>query len=230
MYDEVSLVVLVDDMPSLEGVATAHGLSILIRLRSGTTTREVLFDAGPSAKILRWNLEILGERLSPSVIIGSVMHFHHLGALAQLGLLRRALLPPPPLSAKRRGFLLRSLPGLPGLQLLLSLNPWPEQALLVESKVGNVLIVGCSIHGFYETFGRAILQLGVPFAVVGGLGLSARDAANLSFLRALARAGTRLFLPLHSTAWEARRLVLEKYNNYPLEFEVPGAGCQVELH
>lgn len=230
MYDEVSLVVLVDDMPSLEGVATAHGLSILIRLRSGTTTREVLFDAGPSAKILRWNLEILGERLSPSVIIGSVMHFHHLGALAQLGLLRRALLPPPPLSAKRRGFLLRSLPGLPGLQLLLSLNPWPEQALLVESKVGNVLIVGCSIHGFYETFGRAILQLGAPFAVVGGLGLSARDAANLSFLRALARAGTRLFLPLHSTAWEARRLVLEKYNNYPLEFEVPGAGCQVELH
>lgn len=229
MYDEVSLVVLVDDMPSLEGVATAHGLSILLRLRSGTTTKEVLFDAGPSAKILRWNLEALGERLAPSAIVGSVMHLHHLGALAQLGLLRKALLPPPPLSAKRRGFLLRSIPGMQGLQLLLSLNPWPEQALLVESKLGKVLVVGCSVHGFYETFGRAVSQLGAPFAVVGGLGLSARDTFNLSFLKALARAGTRLFLPLHSTAWEARRLVLEKYNKFPLDFEVPGVGCQVEL-
>jgi len=229
VYDEVALTVLVDDMPSVEEVATAHGLSILLRLRSGTTTKELLFDAGPSARILLWNLEVLSEKLAPDVVIGSLMHHHHLGALAQLGFLRRALLPPPPLSTRRRGFLLRSIPGVPGVQLLLALGPWPEQALLVESKLGRVLVVGCSVHGFYETFGRAISQLGAPFAVVGGLGLSSRDFVNLSFLRALARAGTRLFLPLHSTAWEARHLVLEKYNKFPLDFEVPGVGCQVEL-
>lgn len=229
MYDEVSLTVLVDDMPSVEGVATAHGLSILLRLRSGTTTREIIFDGGPSARILRWNLEALGEKLAPDVVVGSLMHYHHLGALARLGLLKRALLPPPPLSIRRRGFLLRSVPGMPGVQLLLALNPWPEQALLVKSRLGEVLVVGCSVHGLYETFGRAISQLGAPFAVIGGLGLSSRDFVNLSFLRALARAGTRLLLPLHSTAWEARRLVLEKYNKFPLDFEIPGVGCQVEL-
>ncbi|MEM0093274.1 MAG: hypothetical protein QW753_02765 [Thermofilum sp.] len=229
MISRLTLKVLVDDMPSIEGVATAHGLSVLVTLRYGTASRRILFDGGPSGSILSWNSRFMGEEVRPDVTVGSLMHWHHLGALKQLGLLEGALLPPPPLSYGVGGFEIRELPGFPGVSIVLSKTPWPEQALLLETPSGRILLVGCSVHGLRETFGVFLDRLKGLRGIVGGLNVTVRDSLNLAFLKSLARRGVELILPLHSTAWDARRLIMEKYNRFPVEFEVPGVGSQVEL-
>lgn len=229
MISRLTLKVLVDDMPSVEGVATAHGLSILATLRYGTTSKSILLDGGPSGSILSWNARALGEEVRADAIVGSLMHWHHLGALKQLGLLGNTLLPPPPLSFKERGFEKRRLPGFPGVSVVLSKAPWPEQAMLLETSLGGVLIVGCSVHGLYETFGALLGRLKGLYALIGGLNITVRDSLSLAFLKSLAKRGVELILPLHSTAWDARRLIMEKYNRFPIEFDVPGVGSQVDL-
>lgn len=229
MINQVTLKVLVDDMPSIEGVATAHGLSVLVSLRYGSISKNILFDGGPSGRILLWNAGLMDEDIKPDVTVGSLMHWHHLGALKQLGLIKEAILPPPPLSVKDTGFERRELLGFPGVSIVLSKNPWPEQALVLETPLGKILLVGCSIHGFYETFGRFFGSMKSLYGIVGGLNVTTRDSLNLAFLKSLAKRGVEFFLPLHSTSWEARRVIMEKYNKFPTDFEVPGAGSQVEL-
>lgn len=229
MISHVAIKVLVDDMPSIEGAATAHGLSILVTLRYGSTSKSILMDGGPSKGILLWNAELLGESIEPRVVVGSLMHWHHLGAFSQMNLLSKAILPPPPLSTKSRGFEWRNLPGFPGVSLVVSKASWPEQALVLDTTRGKVLVIGCSVHGLFDTFGNFLKRLEGLFGIVGGFNVTARDRLNLDFIKQLSRKGVELFLPLHSTAWEARRIIMEKYNKFPFDFEVPGVGSQVEL-
>ncbi|ABL78266.1 MBL fold metallo-hydrolase [Thermofilum pendens] len=224
----LTLKVLVDDVPSVEGVVPAHGLSILVEARYRGYEKRLLFDAGPSGRILLYNAKIMGVDLKPDFAVGSLPLYHHVGGFKILDR-RIPVIKPRRVLPEPREASISELPHLPGFYLVMSPSHWNEQALMVSLELGAVLITGCSVHGFYETFGWILKGSLKLYGLVGGLGISTRDFVNMRFLRRLARGGLSLVFPLHSTSLEARRSIVKTLNKHPLEYDVPGAGAEVEV-
>jgi 7,8-dihydropterin-6-yl-methyl-4-(beta-D-ribofuranosyl)aminobenzene 5'-phosphate synthase len=225
--ERVTLKVIVDDVPSVDGVAPAHGLSVLIEALTGGERRRILFDTGPSSRILDFNLSALGESREVDVVIGSIHLYHHIGCMHEFK--GRALVVAPPLPLKERGEpRIAEIPPLPGFYLVKASSYWGEQGLLIPTSRGYVLLVGCSVHGFRETFGWVFSSTLRIFGIVGGLGVSARDLFNLSFIRRVSASGVEFLFPLHSTSLEARRKIM-RLNKFPVEYEVPGSGAEITI-
>jgi 7,8-dihydropterin-6-yl-methyl-4-(beta-D-ribofuranosyl)aminobenzene 5'-phosphate synthase len=224
---EVSLKVLVDDIPSVEGVVPAHGLSILVEASLDREKKRILFDTGPSKKILEYNVGVLGEHTRVDIIVGSIHLSHHIGCIDEYAERTIILRPPLPLSYKDRARL-EEIRFLPDFYLVKTSSPWGEQGLLIPTEKGYILLAGCSVHGFKETFGWLFSSNLRIFGVVGGLGVSSRDMYNLGFLKRLSKKGVELIFPLHSVSLEARRKLM-KLNRFPVDFEVPGGGSEISI-
>lgn len=229
MIEEVHVDVLVDDLPAVEGVYPAHGLAVLITVKyDAGYTRTVLFDTGPSAKILVKNAEALGVDVRPDIVFGSLPHFHHLGALRSLPVGAGLVLPPPPLAARAEDSL-RELPGVPEAYVVAGDTYWNEQGLALKTRRGWLVFLGCSVHGLRRTFGARLASLGRVWGLVGGLGTSSRDFASIGLLRYLSRRGLELVVPLHSTSMEARKVILKRFNRHDFGYEVSGCGVQFDV-
>jgi len=224
----IHLDVLVDDLPAVEGVFPIHGLSVLVSIEyEGGLVKKLLFDTGPSYRVLLKNAESLGVDLNPDVVFGSLPHFHHIGALQSSFPRTPRVLPPPPLSATSKDF--SQLQGFPDTFVLSSDSYWNEQGLALRTPKGWLVLVGCSVHGLRRTFGAELVGLGRIFGLIGGLNISSRDVFNMSFIGRLARRGLGLVLPLHSTSMEARKTILKRFNSYDFGYEVSGCGVQADI-
>ena len=214
MIREIRGVVLVDDLPAVDGVYPAHGLSLMLELDYGGEKKRVLFDSGHSVKLLRHNAEALGVKLGADLFFGSLPHVHHVGAA-----LSERLAP-----SYSTPWESAALP--PGLEVVESGSYWGERGLVAEVNGRRVLFVGCSVHGFEETWGRVA---GDVWGVVGGLGLSMRDVYGLRFLGELVESGLEVVLPLHSVSPEARDYVLGTLLGGRLGIEDAGVGVEFTI-
>lgn len=152
---EITLTVLYDNCQGISGFRNGWGFSCLIE----KSARKILFDAGPNSEDIPFNLAksgILPEEITD--VVCSHKHFDHIGGLKQIL---------PKLQNTVRFFLPKQFPVkkiptsfcreiveeyreiAPGIYslplkggLLLS-----EQALIIETKTGLVIITGCAHPG-----------------------------------------------------------------------------------
>lgn len=173
----VRLVVL-DDNRGTPGLLSAWGLSIYVE----TGPVRVLFDANSDYRVLEHNSRVLGVDLSRlDYAVLSHWHEDHYGGFPAVARARPGLTvyapPGPSPRLERLGLRVeaseepRLLPG--GLQTTGALySPEMslyEQALIVPSRRGPILLVGCSHPGVDRLAERAVeLAGGALFMVLGG--------------------------------------------------------------
>lgn len=190
MVSHVRLVILLDDLAP-EGRTSAHGFSVLVE----TEEASILFDTGPDGEVMMEALEAEGiHPLDLDLVVISHDHKDHCGGLSRLLYDRPRL----PVSAP-----LRSAPdiakALPREALVLGeqgsreLSPnimttgdlrgdIPEQALVLSTEQGLVVLSGCGHQGLGMLLAAAG---GNVRMVVGGLHDLEEDDVGLTSLDAL---------------------------------------------
>lgn len=215
MIREIRGVVLVDDLPAVDGVYPAHGLSVLLELTGDEGATRILFDSGHSLELLRRNAASLGVELGDvDLFFGSLPSSHHVGAALRGRLAARYETP------------WEHAETPPGVEVVESGSYWGERGLLVDLGGRKILFTGCSVHGFEETWGWLA---GGLWGVVGGLGLSMRDVHGLEFLRRLVEGGLEVVFPLHSVSPEAREYILDRLLDDRLGVESTGVGVEFTI-
>jgi 7,8-dihydropterin-6-yl-methyl-4-(beta-D-ribofuranosyl)aminobenzene 5'-phosphate synthase len=199
----------------------------------------VLFDTGTNGQILLQNMQILGiDPAGIQIVVLSHDHRDHTGGLA-------ALLSVP---ARPNVYLLHSFgeslvqqiqdvtkvvavePGQAVAEDILTTgelagNP-PEQALLIRSQRGLVVVTGCAHPGIVRIVERAIELTGEPVELVMG-GFHLRDASQAEvahILEEFRRLGVRRVAPSHCSGDLAIRLFAEEYGE---DFIPTGAGSVI---
>lgn len=228
----MTLTILYDNEPDDSRLANAWGFACLIEQPETT----VLFDTGGDAPRLLANAAVLDKDLSAvDHVVLSHDHGDHTGGL--LGLLEAGASPTVMMLTSFRPSLRRSAGAqtavievtgprqiVPGIWTTGAVSgPVAEQALVVETTGGWVLITGCAHPGVERMAERAIGITGGPIALaLGGFHLGsagpARIEATIVTLKALHVAGVA---PTHCTGERARSAFTEAYGD---GFHPAGAG------
>ncbi len=228
--DYLKFTVVVDDLSSHGHLLPSHGLSIYIELPlSNEKKLRIMFDAGNSFQILDYNAKALGIRydLLDYVIISLWRKCHIGGLLTSLKTKGNMKIVVPPLHTKHsndklreRGYLLGSDFKHEILELIGSLgNRIKEYALIVKLRKGPVVFTGCLRFGIEELF-KQLRRNGYTrvYAIVGGLNMSILDVMTLEYLKkAVEDLKVKIIYPLHSTAPQARRVILKNLFNLDME-------------
>jgi 7,8-dihydropterin-6-yl-methyl-4-(beta-D-ribofuranosyl)aminobenzene 5'-phosphate synthase len=215
--------------PSLK---TAWGFSALVE-REGQT---LLFDTGGDGAILMENMSTLD--IDPTRIQGVILsHIHadHIGGLNAL--LNTGLQPPvyvPPSfptdfknALKQKTSLIEVAPGQPIVEGVLTTGELGtgirEQALIVRTNKGMVIITGCAHPGIIQMIEQAITMTGDPvYLVMGGFHLGdAGQSMITSILEEFRRMGVQKVAPTHCTGDQAIQVFREAYGP---DFVESGAG------
>ncbi len=187
--EEITLTVLFDNLSADDRLRTAWGFAALIE----TPGHTVLFDTGADGGMLLENLRLLGK--DPSTIEAVVLSHAHgdhtggLDSLLALGIRPRLFLLAPfpePLkrSAATRLQVVEAAPGqeiAPGIRTTGQVGEAiAEQALMLETAEGVVVLTGCAHPGALEMTRRARQLADRPIhAVLGGFHLGEATDAQL---------------------------------------------------
>jgi 7,8-dihydropterin-6-yl-methyl-4-(beta-D-ribofuranosyl)aminobenzene 5'-phosphate synthase len=218
--------------PSLE---TAWGFSALVE-RNGET---LLFDTGGDGAILMRNMNTLG--VDPGQIQSVVLsHIHgdHIGGLNAL--LNTGIQPtiyiPPSFPSNYKNSLIQSSPIVevePGQSIMEGILTTGEmgtnileQALIIRTTKGMVIITGCAHPGVDQLVDRAVTLVGDPvYLVMGGFHLGGASNARItSILEAFRRMDVQKVAPSHCTGDVAIGMFREEYGD---DFIESGAGCVI---
>jgi len=202
----MKITVVFNNFNLMEGLLSAWGMGAVVE----SETEKILFDTGSDGKILLDNMERLGiSPLEISKIIISHNHWDHTGGLAAfLYANPRVEIFVPDLDqelislAKSRGagvyFISDSMAVGRGISTTgVFPHPVPEQALIVETSRGNVILTGCSHPGVVNM----VLAASEPrYLVTGGFHLF-RSSLNIikSTALGLEQAGVAVVAPSHCT-------------------------------
>jgi len=234
----LTLSVIYDNNPYDPRLSTAWGFSCLIE----GAGLKVLFDTGGDGPLLLSNMEALGLRAEGiEAVVLSHIHGDHTGGLQVL--LRRLqgvtlYLPQSfPQGFKDRvrlhGARVREVRGpleiCPGVYSTGEMGRGlKEQALLLRTRVGTILITGCAHPGVVQMVARARELTGGPISLVMGgfhlLGLPQAEVREIA--RALRGLGVCCVGPCHCSGQEARRVFREEFG--PRFIEV-GVGRRIGL-
>ena len=217
----VKVAVVVDNY-DFNDYESTWGISVLVEIGSNYT---VLFDTGPSPRILRENLAKLGYSLSDiDCIVISHEHHDHYGGLEAFKNMGLRVYVPLKSSENLKNYV-RSL-GLNVIEVNDTLNiidnvyvigelygpPW-EQGLAVNvSGRGLVIIVGCAHPGILSIVKKAYKDLHAkPYIVLGGFHLAGASEDRVSKIaNELAELVTYKIYPIHCSGDSFRRF-LEKH-------------------
>lgn len=208
----ISIRVLYDNYPFQEGLKTDHGFSCLIQ----GTEKAVLFDTGANAETLFYNLAALKiEPADVDLVVISHMHGDHtaglLPFLAKKGICQVFL----PASAPPA--MVKDIEAVKG-QVVLVKDPLSvcegvfstgtvgqEQALVVDTPQGLVIITGCAHPGIVELVEKAKSVMPKEiYLVMGGFHLGGRPKADLELIsRRLHELGVKNLGASHCTGDEA---------------------------
>jgi 7,8-dihydropterin-6-yl-methyl-4-(beta-D-ribofuranosyl)aminobenzene 5'-phosphate synthase len=218
--------------PSLE---TSWGFSALIE-RNGET---LLFDTGGDGAILMRNMETLGvdPRQIQSVVLSHI-HGDHVGglnALLNTGIQPTIFIPPSfptnyKNSLKQSSSIVEVEPGQSIMEGILTTGEMGtnilEQALIITTTKGMVIITGCAHPGIVQMVDQAINLTGDPvYLVIGGchLGDASRNRIA-SILDEFRRVGVQKVAPSHCTGDQAIQMFREAYGS---DFIESGVGSVI---
>ncbi len=219
-------------------LSTAWGFSCLIE----GAELNILFDTGGDGSILLSNMEALGLKVEAiEVVVLSHIHGDHTGGLQTL--LRRLqgvtlYLPQSfPQGFKDRvrlhGARVKEVRGpveiCPGIYSTGEMGQGlKEQALLLRTRAGAILITGCAHPGIVQMVARAKELADGPISLVMGgfhlFGLSQAEVREIA--RALKGLGVCCVGPCHCSGQEAKKVFREEFG--PRFIEV-GVGRRIEL-
>lgn len=232
VQEEIVLTVLFDNFPADDRLGLGWGVSALLE----TPGHTVLFDAGADGEILLENMRLLGKdpRTIEAVII-SHAHGDHAGglsALADLGIRPRLYLLsafPAPMRAQASGSF-EVVEASPGQEIVTGIRVTgqvgttiPEQAAMLETGEGIVVLTGCAHPGVGGMIERALELADQPVsAVLGGFHLAGSPAEEVQgVMEALQRMGVRRAGPTHCSGPQAMDLFRDAYGE---DFIPMGAG------
>ena len=189
----------------------------------------VLFDTGTSGEILLQNMHILGiDPTSVQFVVISHADDDHYGGLADF--LKVSSHPPVFLIssfddtffASNRRLTSEVAVTTPGQEIAPGIitsgeipGDTPEQALIIYTSKGLVVITGCAHPGIVHIVERAIELTGEPvYMVVGGLHMWEMDASQIeSIIADLRRLGVQVVAPSHCTGDLATQMFAEEYGD-----------------
>lgn len=234
---EVTVSVLFDNYPATEGFRTGWGYSALLE----TPDHTLLFDAGADGEALLENFRLLGKNpMDIETIVISHAHGDHTGglqALLDLGLRPAIVLLPGFPPALRDGFpdgvtILEAEPGQeihPGIRTTGQMGTdIPEQALILDTAEGTVVLTGCAHPGVIRMVERAReLQPGPLYLVAGGFHIMEASQEEIRAILGLFRTlGVERAGPTHCSGEAAMAAFREAYGE---NFQPLGAGRVFKL-
>jgi 7,8-dihydropterin-6-yl-methyl-4-(beta-D-ribofuranosyl)aminobenzene 5'-phosphate synthase len=219
-------ITIVYDNNSYDPRLTAEwGFSALIEYREQT----LLFDTGGNGQTLLNNMEILGiDPGSIEVVVLSHIHGDHvdgLGSLLATGVQPTIYVPPSfPSSLKdwmgTRTDVVEVAPGQVVAEGMLTTGEMltgtvPEQALVVQTEGGLVVVTGCAHPGIVEIVEQAkTIADGPVRLVVGGFHLLDKQERQIqAVLDAFQELGVQQVSPTHCTGEEAIAMFAEAYGD-----------------
>ncbi|MBW2056501.1 MAG: MBL fold metallo-hydrolase [Deltaproteobacteria bacterium] len=234
----VTITVLYDNNPFVPGLRREWGFSALVESEG----RSILFDTGGDGKTLLHNMKKLGK--DPGAV-GTVVishgHGDHTGGLdsiVEVATRPRVFLPgslPQGYSEalRVRGADVARVSGptriLAGVYSTGEMGEIiPEQALILSTKPGLVVITGCAHPGIVSMVRRAkaLLKRKV-FLVMGGFHLLSSSPGRIeSVVEDFRQMGVQKVAPCHCTGDEARRLFEHAYLG---DFIRAGVGRAIEI-
>ena len=217
--------------PAVAGLETGWGFAVVVET-SGST---VLFDTGADGDVLLSNMEALG--LSPDSVDAVVLshrHADHCGGLPEL--LQRA---------QPEIFLLQEFADAapPHLRQVVTAprtiapgvlttgpvaGPLTEQALVVQTEEGPLVICGCAHPGAAAMARAAAEAFGIgPWMVMGGFHMgSASSEEALELAESLESLGVQMVAPTHCTGRLCRSVLRERFGS---RFAEGGLGWSLKL-
>ena len=203
---------------------TAWGFSCLVELGEAT----VLFDTGGDSPTLLGNMATLGlDPLAIDAVVLSHIHGDHVGGLAgllDLGARPTVYVPAAFPDSFKDGVRARTdlvevvepLEVLPGVYSTGEVGSGIiEQALVVETGDGAVVVTGCAHPGVVQMVARA--QEAVPgdvALVVGGFHLGGADAGRIeTVISGFRQLGVQRVAPCHCTGDQARRMFADAFGS-----------------
>jgi 7,8-dihydropterin-6-yl-methyl-4-(beta-D-ribofuranosyl)aminobenzene 5'-phosphate synthase len=240
--------ILYDNSIAREGVQSAWGFACLVEAHG----RTVLFDTGGDPAILKGNLAALAVNTAAIQAV-VISHFHgdhtfgapalavprgtpvytphsfaaHREAVAALTSGGMTLVPVTERKVLFEGFAITSPQSFGRAAGPVGRQPW-EQALLVDTPRGPVMVVGCAHPGVVAMVEQAKREAGAPIhMVLGGFHLMDRTRAEArSVAVALQGLGVAHAGPTHCTGDEAIAAFREVYGD---AFVAAGVGRVIEI-
>lgn len=237
MEGPITITVLYDNHPFDERLRTNWGFSALIEDHD----QRLLFDTGGDSPTLLINMGVLGiDPMGIETIVLSHAHGDHTGGLE--GLLRKGPSPtvylPPSFSAsykrnlKRQCHIEEVTPGQaigPGAFTTGELGKGiQEQALVLRTPLGLVLITGCAHPGIVKMIERAKSLFNDRFyLVMGGFHLRSKNTTEIkAILSEFRQLGVEKAAPSHCTGKQAIAMFEKEYGE---DFVRIGAGKIISL-
>jgi 7,8-dihydropterin-6-yl-methyl-4-(beta-D-ribofuranosyl)aminobenzene 5'-phosphate synthase len=201
---------------------TAWGFSCLVELGEAT----VLFDTGGDSPTLLGNMATLGlDPLAIDAVVLSHIHGDHVGGLAgllDLGARPAVYVPAAFPDSFKDGVRARTdlvevvepLEVLPGVYTTGEVGSGiVEQALVVETGDGAVVVTGCAHPGIVKMVRRAQAPVRGDLAlVVGGFHLGGADPGQIeTVITGLRQLGVQRVAPCHCTGDQARRMFADAF-------------------
>jgi 7,8-dihydropterin-6-yl-methyl-4-(beta-D-ribofuranosyl)aminobenzene 5'-phosphate synthase len=227
--DELTFTILYNDVALNGSFAADQGFSSLVKVRE----KVYLFDAGRIDEALAQNVAAADVDISQvELIFISHLHSDHIGGLK--GIIEQANHPalylpadyPTSQTARGRTWVEESVNAvLPYVgdtihlteatrlnDYLYSTGPFEhqsfEQAMVIDTKEGLVVLTGCSHPGIVDIVRRArsLLDRGV-YLVMGGFHLAVTDSAQVEGIARELRGLTRKIAPCHCTGERAQEII-----------------------
>jgi 7,8-dihydropterin-6-yl-methyl-4-(beta-D-ribofuranosyl)aminobenzene 5'-phosphate synthase len=206
----ITLTVVYDNRSADSRLGTAWGFACLIE--TGTTT--ILFDTGGDGRMLLDNLAILGiDPQAIDTVVLSHIHSDHTGGLDRLLAVndRLTVYLPRSFPASFKGRIHNPVVEVSEPVMITDHihtngelgNAIVEQALIIETQQGSIVLTGCAHPGIVEIVQQA-QTVGEIYLVMGGFHLADHSATKVETVIAeLKRSGVRQAAPSHCTGDQA---------------------------
>ena len=230
--EEMTLTVLFDNLWTDDRLQTGWGFAALLE----TPGHTVLFDTGADGEVLLENMRLLGkDPMAIEAVVLSHAHGDHtagLPALLALGLRPRLYLLEafPAQMREQVGASAETLLAAPGEEIAPGIRSTgqvgveiPEQALVLDSADGPILLTGCAHPGILEMIRRGAEVAGEPIhEVLGGFHLMATDGGTIrGIVEEFRNLGVEVAGPTHCSGLVAMTAFQDAYGK---NFQRMGVG------
>jgi len=233
----ITITLVFDNYPSKPGLETAWGFSAFITYQD----QNLLFDTGATGNLLLKNMAALG--IKPAQIQNVVLsheHADHTGgmqALVSAGADPKVYLPPS-FSAEfknnygRQVEVIEVAPGMKIIDRMYTIGemqgPPPEQALVIDTTKGLVVITGCAHPGIEDIVLKAKQEFKEDiYLVLGGFHLGNASTSQVNeIIKEFKRIGVKYAAPCHCTGDQAIGMFRNAFGD---DFIQVGVGKVIEI-